>query len=285
MTVNEFERLEAAPTGTLLEGPRWTASTSLLSWVDIPTGRLFLFDPDTDEITSHDTGVAPLGAALPHDDGSFDLMGPNAVYGWRPGEGSAVRRSAEKRILFAPHPSLISNDAGIDPWGRLYVGRMSANEAPGAGELLAVEPDGSTRAVARGLTIPNGLAWSADRAWMYVAESVERRVYRVPTGPSGEDWSRREVLIEHDSALPDGIVLGPDEHLWVACFGLGAVERYTLAGVRVASFKLPVSQATACEFVGGDLYVTTAAEGFREEDWAREPLAGSLFRLRAAVGA
>lgn len=279
MTAIQFERVPGTPRGTLLEAPIWSPDTGRLSWVDIPSGRLFLLDPVRGNVTTQDTGVAPLGAALPGDRGEYVLIGGDGVYRWKVGTESA----GQPVIAFGENQGLISNDARCDPWGRLYVGRMSKDEAAGGGSLVAVELGGDTRVVAFGLTIPNGLAWSPDQSWLFFAESIERRVYRVPTGPAGEDWSRREVLIQYDSELPDGLVIGPDGHLWVACYGAGRVDHFNLSGDKLGEFMLPVTQVTACEFIGNDLYVTTAAEGFGDEDWGREPLAGSLFRLPRAV--
>ena len=279
MTVRGFERIAAAPRGDLLEAPRWSPESGILSWVDIPTGRLFLLDPDEDSVLIQETGVVPLGAALPRAAGEFALIGRSGVRAWRADTASA----GQLEVSFDGEAGLISNDAKLDPWGRLYVGRMAADEAAGGGSLVAVEQGGEQRTVATGLTIPNGLAWSPDREWLFFAESVERRVYRIPTTAAGEDWSRREVLIQFESALPDGLVIGPDCNLWVACYGASRIDRFSLAGRKLGEYSLPVSQVTACEFVGGDLYVTTAAEGFSDADWEREPMAGSLFRLRAAV--
>ena len=57
-------------------------------------------------------------------------------------------------------------------------------------------------------------------------------------------------------------------------------------GRLVDRVDLPVSQATSCTFGGddlGDLYITTAHEDFTSADFAREPLAGGLFRCRPGV--
>lgn len=278
MTVTEFERI-ATPRGCLLESPRWSPEFGVLSWVDIPTGRLFQLDPVGDTVSTQETGVTPLGAALPRAGGEFTLVGSAGVRTWH----ADTARLGQLDLSFDSDAGIISNDAKVDPWGRLYVGRMAADESAGGGSLVAIEPTGEQRSVAAGLTIPNGLAWSPDREWLFFAESIERRVYRIPTGVQGEDWSRREVLIQFESPLPDGLVIGPDGNLWVACYGASRVDRFSLAGEKLGAYSLPVSQVTACEFVGNDLYVTTAAEGFREQDWEREPLAGSLFRLRSAV--
>ncbi|UTX52891.1 SMP-30/gluconolactonase/LRE family protein [Leucobacter aridicollis] len=280
MSAARAERVLGAPRGTLLEAPIWSPDTGTLSWVDIQSGRLFLLDPVLGSVTTYETGVAPLGAALPRLGGEFSLIGGEGVYLWRTDAQSV---GAPEALFGGGERGLISNDARRDPWGRLYVGRMAADESVGAGSLVAIEGGGEQRVVATGLTIPNGLAWSPDGAWLFFAESIEQRVYRVPTSAAGERWSEREVLIEYASELPDGLAIGPDGNLWVACYGAGRVDRFSLSGDKLGEFSLPVSQVTACEFVGSNLYVTTAAEGFGDDDWEREPLAGCMFVIRAAI--
>lgn len=284
MSEYECERVPNAPAGTLLEAPRWSEATGQLSWVDIPSGRIFLLDPDSGEIRTYESGLLPLGAALPTASGDLVLLGAAGVFRWALPTAAAEPLPPLLEQPFLSDAELISNDAQVDPWGRLYVGRMSPDETAGSGRLIVVESDGAARTVASGLTIPNGLAWSTDGDWMYFAESIERRVYRVPTGSGGEDWNRREVLVQYESELPDGLLLGPDGNLWVACFGAGRVDRWSLDGEKLGEYALPVSQVTACAFVGNDLYVTSAAEEFTAADWEREPLAGSLFRFAALLG-
>jgi sugar lactone lactonase YvrE len=94
------------------------------------------------------------------------------------------------------------------------------------------------------------------------------------------------VKIPADEGLPDGMCVDTEGYLWVALFNGGAVRRHSPAGDLDRVVEVPVSQVTSCAFAGpdlSDLYVTTAREGFSEEDAAREPDAGSVYRLRPGV--
>jgi len=59
------------------------------------------------------------------------------------------------------------NDGKVGPDGRLYFGTMATADAPGGGRpttgsLYVMDHDGSVRRLLEGITISNGLAWSAD---------------------------------------------------------------------------------------------------------------------------
>lgn len=50
---------------------------------------------------------------------------------------------------------------------RVWAGRMAYDEAPGAGTLYRVGPDGTLTAAVDQVTISNGIGWSPDRRHMY----------------------------------------------------------------------------------------------------------------------
>jgi sugar lactone lactonase YvrE len=53
------------------------------------------------------------------------------------------------------------NDGGCDPDGRFLCGSVAYDEAPGAGALYAVSPDGTVTVVAEDISISNGLGSSS----------------------------------------------------------------------------------------------------------------------------
>ena len=74
--------------------------------------------------------------------------------------------------------------------------------------------------------------------------------------------------------------------MWLALFGGGAVRRYLPDGSLDAHIRLPVTNPTSLAFGGpdlADLYVTSAKHRLTPEQLARQPLAGSVLRLRPGV--
>jgi sugar lactone lactonase YvrE len=269
------------------EGPLWDARRGVLWWLDILAGVMHAFDPATGQDTVHHIGPS-VGMAAFHADGRLLLGLPDGIAALDPGTGT---RETIARFPATPAP-LRCNDGAADPEGRLLVGRIALGAAPGAGSLLRIERDGTVSTVLDGLTIPNGLAWPAAGSTFAYVDSARRTVDLYPRDPATGALGSPSSLVSMDAAgmpagaVPDGMALDVEDHLWVAVWGGACVLRVSPAGEVVARVDVPVSQPSSCAFGGpdlGDLYITSAREGFGEEDEAREPHAGGLFRVRPGV--
>lgn len=260
--------------GELLESPRWDRNRQRLSFVDIVSATVFVHEPAADTTQRHLTGLGPVGAVLPHG-GGYRLFGEQAAYAWAPG-------LAPSRLWDLPG-DLRSNDAARDPWGAWWVGRMSGDEDEGVGELLRMNREGITQQ-ATGLTVPNGMGWSADRKTMYFAESAERTVFAIPASADGIAWQRRRPLVVLEDAYPDGLCVTGDG-FWLANWGGARVTFHDSTGRERERHEIPARQVSACAVAGDDLFVTTAAEGYSPSDLLKDPLAGSLFVLRGVEAA
>ena len=70
--------------------------------------------------------------------------------------------------------------------------------------------------------------------------------------------------------------------LWVAIYGGGRVHRYAPDGSLREVRSIPARECTCCAFGGPGLtrlYVTTATEGWTDEQRRAEPAAGLVYRL------
>ncbi len=264
------------------EGPTWDPGRSVLWWVDITAGLVHRHEPGGIPDAVTDVG-SPVGAVLHRRGGGLVVALADRLAALDPDTGVL-----EPLLDLEPSAGRRSNDAKVDPAGRLWLGRMAIDAAPGAGTLVRVEPDRSVTPMLDGLAIPNGLDWSPDGRTMYFVDSAwgEVRAYPFdpPTGSMGEGHPL--VRLGGDGALPDGLTVDGEGFLWVAIWGGGCVVRVAPDGSVAGRVGLPASQVTSCAFGGpdlGDLYITTARERFTPEDDAREPLAGGLFRCRPGV--
>jgi sugar lactone lactonase YvrE len=269
------------------EGPLWDAGRAVLWWVDILEGALHAFDPLTGADRSmHVAGT--VGCVVPAIDGRMLAATTHEVVVVDPERGSV-----EPVATFpAAAAALRSNDGRCDPAGRFWIGRMAFDAADGAGALLRLDVDGRLTTVLPGQSIPNGLAWPADGRTLVYIDSADRRLRRFAYDPATGDLGPGRTLLDladldlPADALPDGMAIDEEDGLWVAVWGGGCLLRVSLGGELLDRIDLPVSQPSSCTFGGadlGDLYVTTAREGFGPADEVREPTAGGLYRLRPGV--
>lgn len=76
----------------------------------------------------------------------------------------------------------------------------------------------------RPLRFANGLALSADRQSLYVAETFARRVVSIPIQPDGSAGAA-EVFVQHLQGLPDGLLFDSEGRLYVCCYEPSRVLR------------------------------------------------------------
>lgn len=266
---------------TLGEGPVWHEASGTLLFVDVLPGDVYRYSPDTGTSTVVNVGQA-VGAVV------FDPTGTLVV---AVRDGIGVIDGNEMRVatpIESENPENRMNDAKCDPQGRLWAGTMAFDATEKAGALYRIGPDFASARIVDGLTISNGMGWTADGQLMYFIDSPTHRIDCFDFDPAEGAIGNRRPFVELDPAegLPDGMTVDAEGGVWVAFFGGGTVKRYTAAGDHAATVELPVTQVTSCTFGGPDLqdlYVTTASVGLTDDELAAQPLAGSLFRCRPGV--
>lgn len=264
---------------TLGEGPVWDEEQQTLLWVDILPGLVHRSDPaaGSDDIfgVGKPVGSASLrrngGLVLAVEDG-FALLDP----GWQ--------RLEQVAVIDHPGPPARFNEGKCDPAGRFLAGTMAYDQTAGAGSLYRLDPGLAVTKLLDGVTISNGLAWSADAATMYYIDSPTQGVdafhYDIETGRLAN--RRRVVDIPAAAGLPDGMTIDADGCLWVALYGGSAVHRYAPDGRLDATVSFPATNIT-CPVFGGrefhQLYVTSARDGLDERQLAAQPHAGAVFAV------
>lgn len=280
--VDEAEPLAGTPGAELAEGPHWDPAEQCLSWVDINAGRLHRWWHGIGRAAVTEVGEL-VAAAVPRTAGGLVLALTDEVAAadW---QGSLGRRRAVETGV----PGNRLNDAKCDPAGRLYVGSMAGDDRPGAAALYRVDPDWQVSTVLTGTTISNGLGWSPDGSRMYFNDTGANSVYAFDYDVASGTARNQRVLrtLGPDEGHPDGLSVDAEGYLWVACYGGGAVRRYSPDGEPDGVLRLPVSNVTSCAFGGpelDELFVTTAFEGLSDDQRAEQPDAGRVFRYRPGV--
>jgi sugar lactone lactonase YvrE len=277
----------------LAEGPLWDEDRRVLWWVDINAGRIHRFDPATGSDRVIEFG-RPVGCVALRMDGALVVAAPEALLTLNP-----VTGALEPLARFEPGPvALRCNDGKCDPQGRFWIDRLALDRAVGASSLVRYGgpgPEVGSRfeTVLRGLTIPNGLDWSADGKRMFFVDSMHRVVsifdFDETTGAlaGGRPFARvDESLGLPASAVPDGLTVDEEDCVWVAVWGGGCVLRFAPDGSLLGRIDVPVARVSSCAFGGDDLaelFITTAREDATPDEIAAEPAAGGIYRARPGV--
>ncbi len=285
MSPRELSAELALEVGALLgEGPLWDERDGSLLFVDIEGELVHRFGPATGEHASFSTG-APVGSVGLRADGGLVL----AVHDHFARSGAAGEDLEAVPGFSVEGAAVRFNDGEVDPWGRYVAGTMDWEQRRPLGALYRLSPDGSVTTLVEGVTISNGLAWSADRRLLYYVDTptLGVDVFDVDPADGGISGRRRTIDVEEaEHGRPDGIALDAEGCLWVACYGGGRVCRFTPAGTLDTIVRLPASCVTSVAFGGPhltDLYVTTARTDLDPAALAEEPHAGDLFVVEPGV--
>ena len=246
------------------EGPVWDTAQRALYYVDIEGGVVHRYVPETGILICQNMG---------------DMVGCVAPVG-RGGMIAAVRdhlvrigpdlRLAEEIFRIPLEGVLRFNDGKCDAWGRLWVGVMAADQsAPGAargGSLYCLESGKAPVKALEGLTIPNGMAWTADNKAFYHIDTASACVRRYGyDGESGKIGEGRSVIeIPPEDGVPDGMCIDAEGMLWIALWGGRKVARCDPdSGKRLAEVTVPAKYVSCCTFGGqsmNELFITTAMD-------------------------
>ena len=137
----------------------------------------------------------------------------------------------------ARHTVRCPNDLIEDRHGNVFF----TDSVRESGRVFKVGKDGSQQCIAGGLDYPNGLALSPDQSLLYVAESYQNRILAISLNgkpaPTVLVWA---VLPGHRSGkpvnnLPDGLAIDAEGRVWVAHYGMSAIQVFSPEGSLLAS--------------------------------------------------
>ena len=137
------------------------------------------------------------------------------------------------------------NDLIVDENGGIYF----TDSVRHRGQVFYVGRDGQEKLVLSQLDYPNGIALSQDGQQLFVAESYTNRILVVELSEAGIAKRRPEVFIDlpanplpldaermpFTANLPDGIAFDDLGRLWVAHYGMGALQVVDQSGVHLSS--------------------------------------------------
>lgn len=259
------------------EAPLWHPQHALLYWVDVDTGKMYAYDPQSRTALRVQHGDIIGGMTL-QDDGQLLLfMERGQIALWSPEKGLQVQQDhtpgAEKTRF---------NDVIADPQGRVFAGTMPEGDTPG--KVYRLDTDGSLRVVIPEVGQPNGMGFSPDRRTFYLTDTRKRRIESFQYEQISGELRDRQTLIETppECGQPDGMTVDEAGNLWLAHWDGSCILRYDPLGTLLETIAMPVRNVTSLTFVGHTVYITSAGGGDRPQ---AGPQAGALFQLEAEVAA
>ncbi|WP_233265535.1 SMP-30/gluconolactonase/LRE family protein [Leifsonia sp. AG29] len=253
------------------EGPVWFAAEGLLRMVDMLAGDVITISPQGALL--HREHVGTVAAAIrPRSSGGYVVATERDL--------RVIGDSGETHS-FGPafdDPAIRFNEGGCTPDGAFLCGTMAYANTPSAGTLYRLEPGGAVSVALSGVTISNGLSFTADGTTMFYTDSATGRVDIFDY--VGGDLRDRQpfAVVDREDGAPDGLCVDAEGGVWVALWGGGEVRRYDADGRVDDIVTVPVAQVTACTLGGADLtqlFITTSRYGMSDP----EPLAGAVFRV------
>lgn len=261
------------------KGPLWHPLEQRLYWVDIPSGRLFRYEPGKRTHEQCFEAERAIGGFTVQADGALLLfMDRGAVAIWRDGQLDYLIHGLE-----AEEDSRF-NDVIADPAGRVFCGTT-----PGAGErparLYRLELDGRLTRILDHMGLATGMGFSPDRRVFYLTDSRRREIRQFDYDEKSGAIQNPRVFVNtgDEPGVPDGMTVDMDGCVWSARWDGGCLVRYSPAGNELQRIAFPARKVSCATFGGEgqwDMYVTTAGGQDKATEGAG---AGCLFRVRAGV--
>ncbi|MBW7922992.1 MAG: SMP-30/gluconolactonase/LRE family protein [Rubellimicrobium sp.] len=246
------------------EGPVWFADMNCLLFSDIPNNRMMRFAPDpvgSDGMGTVSVFRAPSNFANGH---TRDRQGRlvSCQHGTRSvtrtewdGSITVLADAYQGRRLNAPNDVVVSSDGAVwftDPtYGSMsdYEGFRGEIEQD-ARNVFRIDPQsGALEVVCDDFTQPNGLAFSPDERFLYIADSAFSHDPDFPPivrrfAVDGKRLSGGEEFCRIDTGLPDGIRIDDEGRLWSSAFD--GVHCFDTGGTLLGKVKVPEVVSNLC---------------------------------------
>ena len=262
------------------ESPVYDERTNRLFFVDILARAVHLVELGTSALRSFtfDAEVGSLGLAA---SGRLVVALRDAVILFDP----ATETRHDLCTIEADRPETRLNDGKVGPDGAFWVGSMDDRpQKEPVGALYRVDANGRAERKVEGLTISNGLAWTADGEVMFHADSRGPWIDRwLCDRWTGEISGRARFAAPSEIGRPDGGACDAEGFYWSAGVSAGRLNRFAPDGSLAGSVETPAQAPTMPCFGGADfrtLFLTSLSEG-RED--APSPHSGGVFAAQAPV--
>jgi sugar lactone lactonase YvrE len=211
------------------------------------------------------------------------LVAGSALWKFDPSAGDEAQFVLLSPMPEGELPTNRFNDGRVDRTGRFVVGTMDNEENSRTGtqyRIDAMSAVATPHVLWGNVGIPNASCFSPDGRYGYWADSQKPLLHRYETASPTD--TREPFGVVEGPGGPDGACVDSQGHIWLCVWGGSKLIRYRPDGTVERIIPLPVERATCATFGGedyGTLFVTTARNGFTEDQSAAQPLAGSVLAI------
>jgi gluconolactonase len=214
------------------EGPAWFAAGRYLVWSDIPNNRMMRLVEPSDEVSvfrersnnSNGNTVDNQGRLVTCEHLTRRVSRTEAD-----GSISVIAEKCNGKRLNSPNDVVVKSDGSIwftDPAYGIdtdYEGDRAEQEIDGCHVYRVDAGSGAVSAVITDMVRPNGLAFSPDEKYLYVADTGAthqdkgpRHIRRFTVGANGASLSGGAIFAESTSGLFDGFRVDRNGRIWTS---------------------------------------------------------------------
>jgi sugar lactone lactonase YvrE len=269
--------------GTILgEGPIWNYKTSELTFVDIISGKFFIWEK---KILKSFNLPYKISCLLPYKDkGNWIATSKNKIL-----KISIKHKKIKSKVIRTikePKQNRF-NDGKCDYLGRLWLSSMDSQEKVPSGQLWFLKSLAKPKIMDKKFIIGNGIDWSPNNKILYFAASDKRIIYSYFFNIKTGKLSNKKIIIKTPKkrGYPDGICTDSQGFIWVAYWDGSCVIRHSANGKIDKVIKLPIKRPTSLSFGGKNLNLLfiTSAKTFNKKNHKTEKNSGNVFVVKTNV--
>ncbi len=172
-----------------------------------------------------------------------------------------------KKLSVYAHDSAMNqpNDLAIMENGLIFC--SDPNWKEGTGKLWRINNNSSTSLLMDSIGTTNGIELSPNNKFLYVNESIQRKVWRYEINEKG-DLLNKELFISFSDGGMDGMKCDALGNLYIARYEKGSVVKYSPDGFLLKKIKLKGKNPTNLTLGGEDgktIFVTMQDRGLFEK--------------------
>lgn len=254
-------RVERLWTGTRwAEGPAWFAAGRYLIWSDIPNNRMMRFDEANGNVgefrkpsnNSNGNSVDRQGRLVSCEHGARRVTRTE-----RDGSVTILADKYDGKRLNSPNDVVVKSDGSIwftdPPYGILfdYEGGLAPMEQDGCHVYRIDGTTGALTRVASDFEKPNGLAFSPDEKYLYIADTGithkvngPKHIRRFEVSADGTKLGKNHIFADCTVGLFDGFRIDSDGRIWTSA-GDG-VHCYDTDGTLIGKILIPELVSNVC---------------------------------------